>query len=167
MKNFNWKGILAILFIHILFWIIFIIDSGQGFEAITGGGDTYIPIIVFEASCTESWSCTDWSACIGNTQTRTCTDVNACGTNTSKPNVSQSCIPDSGGGGGGVGTEDDIVSEEETEEIVTKSARIIISQIIGFIVLTTILILGFQVLIGYLSRRKKGKKGKVKGVSFF
>jgi len=43
------------------------------------------------AACTESWSCTAWSACSGGTQTRACTDTNSCGTTTSKPTVSQSC----------------------------------------------------------------------------
>jgi len=42
--------------------------------------------------CIENWSCTDWSACINNQQTRTCMDANACGTTVSKPVESQNCI---------------------------------------------------------------------------
>ena len=44
------------------------------------------------SSCIESWSCSVWSACSNNTQTRTCIDANNCGTTTSKPAVSQSCV---------------------------------------------------------------------------
>jgi len=43
------------------------------------------------ATCTESWTCTDWSACANSQQTRTCTDANSCGTTASKPSESQSC----------------------------------------------------------------------------
>ena len=42
-------------------------------------------------TCTESWSCTAWSTCSANSQTRTCTDTNNCGTTTSKPTLTQSC----------------------------------------------------------------------------
>lgn len=42
-------------------------------------------------SCTESWTCGDWSACSSSTQTRTCTDANLCGTTAHRPAVSQSC----------------------------------------------------------------------------
>jgi hypothetical protein len=54
----------------------------------------YDRIATAAAPCSESWSCTAWSACSqGGTQTRTCTDQNACGTTTSKPAESQSCTP--------------------------------------------------------------------------
>jgi PGF-pre-PGF domain-containing protein len=43
------------------------------------------------AACTESWSCTSWSACAGGTQTRACTDANSCGTTTNKPAEAQNC----------------------------------------------------------------------------
>jgi PGF-pre-PGF domain-containing protein len=46
---------------------------------------------VEETSCVESWSCTDWSACANNQQTRTCTDSNSCGTTVNKPAESQAC----------------------------------------------------------------------------
>jgi len=42
-------------------------------------------------SCTESWTCSAFSACTNGTQTRTCTDANTCGTTTSRPALSQSC----------------------------------------------------------------------------
>jgi PGF-pre-PGF domain-containing protein len=42
-------------------------------------------------TCTESWSCTGWSVCAINQQTRSCTDANACGTTIDKPVESQSC----------------------------------------------------------------------------
>ena len=42
-------------------------------------------------SCVEDWSCTDWSACVNNSQTKTCTDANNCGTEVDKPAETQSC----------------------------------------------------------------------------
>ena len=60
--------------------------------------------------CVEDWSCTDWSACVNGTQTRTCTDLNECGTDENKPLEFQVCTPPlsapspGGGGGGGGGT---------------------------------------------------------------
>ncbi len=42
-------------------------------------------------SCQESWSCTDWSSCNNDKQTRACTDTNACGTNFNKPSEKRSC----------------------------------------------------------------------------
>ncbi|KKQ55398.1 MAG: Coagulation factor 5/8 type domain protein, partial [Parcubacteria group bacterium GW2011_GWA2_38_13] len=53
------------------------------------GADEYIGAA--PPSCTESWTCAEWSACSGSTQTRTCTDANACGTVTNRPALSQSC----------------------------------------------------------------------------
>ncbi len=61
--------------------------------------------------CSESWNCTGWSACSNGIQERNCNDVNECGTESSKPEVQQSCgsAPSgssgsgSGGGGGGGG----------------------------------------------------------------
>jgi hypothetical protein len=41
--------------------------------------------------CTESWTCSSWSACTSGSQTRTCTDSNSCGTTTSKPTTTQTC----------------------------------------------------------------------------
>lgn len=41
--------------------------------------------------CIANWTCTAWSECVNNTQTRTCTDENSCGTLTGKPSETQSC----------------------------------------------------------------------------
>jgi len=41
--------------------------------------------------CEESWSCTEWSECIDDMQTRTCTDSSNCGTTVNKPTESQAC----------------------------------------------------------------------------
>ncbi len=41
--------------------------------------------------CVESWSCTDWSACISGNQIRTCTDANVCNTTLNLPILIQSC----------------------------------------------------------------------------
>ncbi len=42
-------------------------------------------------TCIEDWTCTTWSSCINNQQTRTCTDSNNCETTNDKPSVSQDC----------------------------------------------------------------------------
>ena len=42
--------------------------------------------------CIESWSCTEWSDCVGNIQTRICNDLNYCGTTLDKPIESRSCV---------------------------------------------------------------------------
>ena len=43
------------------------------------------------ALCTASWSCSYWSTCTNNQQTRTCTNSNNCNTTSNKPSTSQSC----------------------------------------------------------------------------
>lgn len=42
-------------------------------------------------ACTERWSCTAWSTCTNDQQSRTCTDTNSCGTIVNKPLLTQSC----------------------------------------------------------------------------
>lgn len=44
-----------------------------------------------DISCTENWSCADWSTCNNGQQTRTCTDANNCGATANKPATSQNC----------------------------------------------------------------------------
>ena len=45
------------------------------------------------SSCTTNWTCTSWSLCIGNIQTRTCTKIKEyCNPVTTKPEEKQSCI---------------------------------------------------------------------------
>lgn len=43
------------------------------------------------ASCTESWTCSEWGNCVNEQQTRECKDLNSCGTTKNKPNTLQSC----------------------------------------------------------------------------
>jgi len=52
-------------------------------------------------NCTESWSCADWTACSGGSQSRICVDSNACNTTINRPIEIQSCVVARGGGGGG------------------------------------------------------------------
>jgi hypothetical protein len=56
----------------------------------------------FTTSCTESWTCSDWTPeCNGfdeTTQTRSCADANNCGTNISQPSNSQVCATPNAGG---------------------------------------------------------------------
>ncbi len=42
-------------------------------------------------SCSENWTCDEWTTCADSLQTRTCSDLNSCGTTTDKPSESQSC----------------------------------------------------------------------------
>ena len=46
---------------------------------------------ISEAICTEDWSCTEWTDCVNETQTRTCNDLNNCGTEKDKPEEEQYC----------------------------------------------------------------------------
>jgi len=43
------------------------------------------------SSCTSNWSCTNWSACIKDSQERACIDLNKCGGNFGKPDTKQKC----------------------------------------------------------------------------
>jgi len=76
-----------------------------------------------EEACIENWDCTDWSACVDGSQTRTCTDSNNCGTTINKPGESRSCTVSSPGGysgpsiGGNISPGDVTSSEEPEAEI--------------------------------------------------
>lgn len=48
-------------------------------------------------SCLQNWSCSSWSSCVNNQQTRTCTDTRNCNNNTGKPAITQSCTSTSTG----------------------------------------------------------------------
>ena len=71
------------------------------FEAVTPGFSTFAigesgadisaEVTATNQTCSESWSCAEWSDCTDNVQTRTCTDANSCGTYTSRPAESQDC----------------------------------------------------------------------------
>lgn len=45
-----------------------------------------------DPSCVESWTCSNWGACVTETETRTCTDSNACGTTDNKPDETRACV---------------------------------------------------------------------------
>ena len=45
-----------------------------------------------ENPCQENWTCTDWTDCINETQTRICTDLSECLTEENKPIEIQKCI---------------------------------------------------------------------------
>lgn len=45
------------------------------------------------AACVESWSCGEWSDCVGGAQTRSCFDANECGTTEGKPATQRACTP--------------------------------------------------------------------------
>ena len=53
-------------------------------------GAILIPAAVV-ASCPEDWTCSDWSACSANQQSRQCWDLNTCGTFANQPSLTQSC----------------------------------------------------------------------------
>lgn len=47
--------------------------------------------ITSATSCTESWTCGDWSSCIDGVEERSCYDGNTCGTTFNNPEVSRPC----------------------------------------------------------------------------
>lgn len=65
-------------------------NPSGNFQVSVNSSSEISPII--NPGCTESWSCSAWSACVSSSQSRTCTDANACGTTTTKPAEAQSCI---------------------------------------------------------------------------
>jgi hypothetical protein len=83
---------------------VYVVSSGEQFDGDISGffsiGNFYTSALSGATDCTENWSCTAWTDCVGGSQTRTCTDSNSCGTVVSKPSESQSCTVPSGGGGG-------------------------------------------------------------------
>ncbi|NIM47350.1 MAG: hypothetical protein GTN40_04320 [Candidatus Aenigmarchaeota archaeon] len=106
-----------------LFIIIFLICLSNLSSAVVE-----ITIEYGEEACIENWDCTDWSECVGGTQTRTCTDLNDCGTTYDAPDPfeSRSCTVSSPGGPGGPGspggptiggdiTPGDVTTSEEPE----------------------------------------------------
>jgi len=76
-------------------------NGGGGGGGGSGGGTSTTTISETTTTntsgeCTESWTCTDWSVCEDNIQTRSCTDKNSCGTTDDKPFESQPCFPGEG-----------------------------------------------------------------------
>jgi len=65
--------------------------ESQTCSIITGGatGETSGGTTTLE--CSEDWTCTDWSDCIGGTRTKTCVDKNNCGTTINKPTEAETC----------------------------------------------------------------------------
>ncbi len=93
-----------------------------------------------EEVCTEKWTCSSWTDCTGNKQTRTCTDLNKCGTNVDKPDEERSCtsgfVPITGGTTG------------------TKTNMTTTILIIGDVVLVILLIIALAVLFRPKRREK-------------
>ena len=88
-ENVNWNELPTSYVGEDVFELFYEAES-SGFSTFVIGTTGGVPEILEEV-CTENWSCTDWSACVNGTQTRTCTDANACGTTVNKPVESQSC----------------------------------------------------------------------------
>jgi len=64
-------------------------NGGNGGSGGNGGnGGTGITV---KTSCTEKWTCSDWSECEEGKQTRTCTDEKNCNTTKLKPVTSVKC----------------------------------------------------------------------------
>jgi len=75
-------------------------STGDGGGGGGGGGGGFIPSNASNktnqttapvSGCQESWTCSDWSACVNETQTRACRDANNCGTSGAKPSAVQTC----------------------------------------------------------------------------
>ncbi len=73
-----------------------LIVSNIVYQGYVGGEHKAEVILAYKVNiseeCIEDWSCTNWSSCTNNQQTRTCTDSNLCGTTENKPVESQSCF---------------------------------------------------------------------------
>jgi hypothetical protein len=101
--------------------------------------------------CTPSWSCTEWSECIDNKNTRTCTDSNNCGITNDKPFESKSCrgsgssTTDTQARPGRNTTSGTIEKTNQTEgPIETKAQK---SNLIYYLMIGAIVILGLLFLI--------------------
>ena len=53
---------------------------------VIGGPGTFVGV-----GCTYNWTCTDWSECVNEIQTRTCTNLGTCTDEKGKPAESQAC----------------------------------------------------------------------------
>lgn len=67
--------------------VTFTVETGQNGATYTIVGGSSGP----SPPCTESWSCSSWSTCTNNIQTRTCTDLNNCGNLLPAGNTTKSC----------------------------------------------------------------------------
>jgi hypothetical protein len=65
-------------------------SSGQICDA--GACTTPSGPLIVTTLCEENWTCSEWSDCLNEIQTRICTDLNDCGTNNSKPTETQDCV---------------------------------------------------------------------------
>ena len=69
--------------------------SGGG----SSGGGSFVTI------CEPNWTCSEWSECVDDKQTRVCTDENSCGDESDKPAEEQECTLDGSNTSKGAGTE--------------------------------------------------------------
>ncbi len=118
-KQIALAGVVVMLFLLILSLVsaFDIIETGN--EDARGENATIYSLNLISLDCTETWSCTGWTACSGSTQTRTCTDSNDCGTISSRPILSQSCTEgggDTGSGGATVPSGDTNLTGNLTED---------------------------------------------------
>ena len=71
-------------------WNCFSNDTSGNFAWATNR--TLTIALTLNPSCTENWTCADWTTCSEGNQTRTCTDSSSCGATLQKPQESQTCI---------------------------------------------------------------------------
>ncbi|MBI5871824.1 hypothetical protein HZB88_01945 [archaeon] len=105
------------------------------------------------AACTESWSCSEWSACIDGTQTRTCTDAEDCGTAIDKPAETKLCEAEA--------EEEALPSAEEkpiAKKIKGALSKISASPIFPFAVIGLIIAIAIVLGAVLFTKRKKPKK---------
>ncbi len=71
----------------------------NGDEQINVSDATYIVNYLYQngpapnclQTCKENWECSDWTACVNGTQTRTCADSSSCGTLNTNPCIKRMC----------------------------------------------------------------------------
>ena len=110
-----------------------------------------------KTTCTESWSCDDWSGCVDGKQTRDCNDLNICGTYNSKPVEEQSCsedleiiIPNT--------AETDPVSQSGSSENILETKNNIFSIILISSSLILLIVIGVLIYFLFIAPSMKKKK---------
>ena len=121
------------------------------------GGNLTINVTGFSTysiNCTGPWSCTEWTSCQYNQQTRICSDVYSCGTLTTKPAENQSCSSGSGLLQKNATAKQNITETEEELEISSQpiwNNTLIIVAVWGVIILTIL------ALVKIMKKRKRKK----------
>jgi uncharacterized membrane protein YgcG len=122
-------------------------SSGGGGSSSSGG-----------SICTTTWTCSEWSECSGNTQSRTCSyGLNFCKPQNSKPAETQSCTVPLATGNTTITNQTTTPSTSFLTGAVTGVGNFLKSGL-GIGIITGFLIIGGSVIFFAVKRKKKDKK---------